>query len=113
MALSYKGGLSRYRRYLQLLQEKPLWGASLYVVLTLILILTMLVFALRPTLITISGLLGQTKKLQETSDRMNHKIAEVQKAAEALDLARDRMGLLDEALPAKPLWSEWVLRTWF
>ena len=110
MALSYKGGLSRYRRYLQLLQEKPLWGASLYVVLTLILILTMLVFALRPTLITISGLLGQTKKLQETSDRMNHKIAEVQKAAEALDLARDRMGLLDEALPAKPLWSEWVTR---
>ena len=41
---------------------------------------------------------------------MNHKIAEVQKAAEALDLARDRMGLLDEALPAKPLWSEWVTR---
>jgi Tfp pilus assembly protein PilO len=92
-----------------MLQEKPLWGAGLYVILTLILVI-MLVFALRPTLLTISGLLGQTKSLNEISQQLNQKINDVQRASDKLYELEEKMSLLDEALPDNPRWSEWGMK---
>lgn len=112
MALDYKTGLSRYRRYLQVVQEQPLWGASLWLVLTLILIIVMIVVALRPTLVTISGLLGQKKQLTELSDRMDKKIAAITEAEAAYNNISEKLYLLDEGLPKGLDWASWSDRLW-
>lgn len=108
MALDYKTGLSRYRRYLQVVQEQPLWGASLWLSLTLVLITVMVVVALRPTLVTISGLLGQKRQLTELSERLDKKIAAVTDAEAEYNLLSDKFGLLDQALPKDLSWAVWA-----
>lgn len=112
MALDYKTGLSRYRRYLQVVQEQPLWGASLWLILTLILITVMIVVALRPTLVTIAGLLGQKKQLVELSDRMDKKIAALTEAEAGYNSLTDKLYLLDEGLPKDLNWASWSDQLW-
>ena len=106
MALDYKSSLSRYRKYLQLVQTQPMWTASLWVILSLILMIVLLVLALRPTLITISSLIGQIEKQREVAYKMDEKILEVRQAIEKLELARSQLWLLDEALPTEAKWSD-------
>jgi Tfp pilus assembly protein PilO len=105
MALDYKSSLSRYRRYLQLVQSQPLWTASLWVILSLILLIALLVLALRPTLVTISGLVGQIKQQEEISQKLEEKMITVQKALEGLDAISPKMPLLDEVLPKQSEWD--------
>ncbi len=105
MALSYKDSLSRYRKYLQLATTRPVWVAGLWVILSLILMIVLLIFALRPTLVTISGLLGQIKSQQETADKLEAKINSVQRAISELDGVEDQLYLLEEAIPTKYDWN--------
>lgn len=105
MALDYKSSLSRYRRYLQLVQSRPLWTASLWVILSLILLIALLILALRPTLVTISGLVGQIKQQGEISQKLEEKMMTVQKALEELDAISPKMPLLDEVLPKESEWN--------
>jgi Tfp pilus assembly protein PilO len=105
MALDYKSSLSRYRRYLQLVQARPLWTASLWVILSLILLIALVVLALRPTLVTISGLLGQIKQQKEISRQLDEKIANVEKALTRLDEVSPKIPLLDKMLPVESDWS--------
>ena len=106
MALDYKSSLSRYRRYLQMVQTQPLWTASLWVMLSLILLIILLVLALRPTLVTIADLMGKIKQQREVSKQLENKIFTVQKALENLDAVNDKLGLLDEALPKETEWKQ-------
>jgi Tfp pilus assembly protein PilO len=105
MALDYKSSLSRYRRYLQLVRERPMWSASLWVILSLILLIVLLVMALKPTLVTISGLLGQIKQQKEVSVELDKRIVEVQKAIAELNSIKDERPVLDKALPQVPDWE--------
>lgn len=106
MALEYKGSLSRYRRYLQTVRERPLVRASLWIVFSLLLIITMVVAALKPTLTTISSLLGQIKQEEEISARLDEKIRTVQAASKNLDAAAEKIPMLDEAMPSETKWKE-------
>lgn len=108
MALNYKGGLSRYRRYLQTAQERPMVQASLFVTLSLLLVIGLLVLALRPTLITIAELLGQTKTYGQTSEQLNAKIVAVGDALTLMDDYRSDLPLIDEALPDRAEWLGWA-----
>lgn len=110
MALDYKSSLSRYRRYLKVVSEKPLWKASLFTILSLALIIVMVVFALRPTLVTIASLGGQIKQQQQVADKLRAKIATVQVAGEQLDQAKTREHLLATGLPILPEWEDWADR---
>ncbi|KKS33237.1 MAG: hypothetical protein UU93_C0001G0068 [Candidatus Amesbacteria bacterium GW2011_GWA2_42_12] len=98
----YKSGLTRYRRYLESVAERPIARAGLFLTLSLMLIIGMLVFALRPTLVTISGLLGQIKAQQEISLKLDEKIMEINKAQTALNQVEPKLFLLDQALPNNP-----------
>jgi Tfp pilus assembly protein PilO len=89
-----------------LVQTRPLWAASVWVVFSLVLLIVLLVLALRPTLVTISGLLGQIKQQQEIVKKLDEKIAIVQKAVQELAEVSSKLPLLDGALPNKPDWSE-------
>ena len=62
--INYRNSVDRYRKYLLVMQKRPLWRATLFVTLSLLLLIVLLVFALRPTLLTIAGLVNDidTKK---------------------------------------------------
>jgi Tfp pilus assembly protein PilO len=77
----------------------------MWVILSLILLIVLLVLALRPTLVTISGLLGQIKQQREISKKLDEKILNVQKALVELDAVSQKAPLLDEVLPKEPDWS--------
>jgi len=104
MALDYKSSLARYRRYVQLVAEKPLLQASLFVIFSLVLMIVLLVLALRPTLVTIAGLVGEIRQQKSLSDQLNEKILKVQEASAILSQNRQRLEVLDEAVPDRPMW---------
>lgn len=106
MALDYKSSLGRYRRYLQMVQSQPLWSASLWVILSLILLIVLLVLALRPTLITIADLVGKINQQKIVTAQLEERIVAVQNAISSMENQRDRISLLDEALPLDMKWSE-------
>lgn len=106
MALDYKSSLARYRRYVQLVQEKPLLQASLFVIFSLVLMIVLLVLALRPTLVTIAGLVGEIRQQNDLSNQLNDKILKLQEASALLSQNRSRLNLLDEALPDRPRWLD-------
>jgi Tfp pilus assembly protein PilO len=106
MALNYKSSLSRYRRYLQMVQSRPLLATSLWVILSLILLIVLLVLALRPTLITIADLVAKIEQQREISQRLEAQMLTVQQAATNLDAVRDKLDLLDSGLPKEAAWNE-------
>src|SRR3989344_2568272 len=108
MAINYKNSLSRYRRYLAVSRQQPWMRASLYVVLSLLLVIVLLVSALRPTLITIAGLLGQIEQNRKIEKTLDEKIAEVRLAEEELQRVEPRLGVLDEAVPSEAMWGKFV-----
>jgi len=108
MALDYKSSLSRYRRYLQSVHSQPLWAASMWVVLSLILLIILMVLALRPTLVTISTLLGQIQQQKEISQKLEDKTLSVTTALKTLDSVKEKLPLLDEALPDDANWEDLV-----
>lgn len=108
MALNYKNSLTRYRRYLQVSQQQPWMRASLYVILSLILVIILLVSALRPTMITIAGLLGQINQNQKIEKTLDEKIAAVREAEEILQRIEPRLEVLEEAVPSEAMWGKFA-----
>lgn len=106
MALDYKNSLSRYRRYLQSIQKQPLFGPGLWTIFSLLLLIGVLVFALRPTLVTISGLLGQIEQRKIISEALDRKILSLQKATDELGRVEPRLELLNQALPEESNWNQ-------
>lgn len=105
MALDYKSSLGRYRRYLQTVTSQPLWGASLWVMLSLILLIILVFLALRPTLITIADLVGKIEQKNTVTKQLEARILAVSYATALLETERDRLPLLNEALPKEAEWN--------
>lgn len=109
MALNYKSSLARYRRYLQIAEQKPLWKATLFLSLSLILVVVLLVVAIKPTATKIAELGGKIEKQEVLSAQLNEKIVQDQQAAKLLEQIDDRLYLLFEGLPAIANWKEWSI----
>jgi Tfp pilus assembly protein PilO len=84
--------------------------ASLWLILSLALVILLVVLALRPTLSTIAGLVGQIKQQKELAGQLDDKIRKVQKAKTELEAVRGRLVLLDQGLPEISLWDEFANR---
>ncbi len=108
MALTYKNSLVRYRQFLQMNQRSLVWQAGMFTIFSLTLIITLIVFALRPTLVTIAGLLGQIHEQQDLYKKLSDKIVAVQEASNVLQAQQDKIGLIDEALPKDAVWIPWI-----
>ncbi len=104
--LDYKSSLGRYRRYLTVATEQPMVRASLFLILSLILLIGLLVFALKPTLVTISALLGQITTQKEVAAKLDEKIMEISQSQQVLEQNQPRLFLLDQALPTRPSLQE-------
>ncbi len=74
--------------------------------MSLVLLIALLVLALKPTLVTISSLLGQIDQQKAVSAKLDKKITLVQQAIVEMDSVTDKIPLLDSALPKDPNWEE-------
>ena len=99
MAVDYKNSLARYRKYLQVTGKRPLFRATLFVILSLLLLIILVFFALRPTFTTIGGLVGDIRTKKEILARLNAKISNMQKMVSTYQSIQNEIYLLDEALP--------------
>lgn len=104
MANNYQSSLSRYKRYVESVRSRPLWRATLYLTLSLVLLIVLLLTALRPTMVTIAKLVSDIDKQKELNTRLENKIRQIQKAQEvyADERVSGRITLLDTGLPADP-----------
>lgn len=100
--------MSRYRKYLEVVRQRPLWQASFYAVLSLVLLIILLLSALRPTLVTIAGLLGQINQEKALEQRMDEKIKTVQTTALEYQKIESRLPALDAALPDSIQWADFA-----
>lgn len=108
--LDYKSSLAQYRRYLDAVREQPLFRASLWLVLSLALVIILILAALRPTLVTIASLMGNIKQQDEIEERLDKKIAEVTAARDVYSKNESRLTVLDEALPLGRKYAIWAMR---
>jgi Tfp pilus assembly protein PilO len=108
MALDYKSGLSRYRRYLQVVQEQPLIRAGIWTGLSLVLVIVMIVAALKPTLVVIANLFGEIRQDKEIVLKLNDKILKIQQATSEMDRISPKLPILDTALPVTTNWETWT-----
>lgn len=104
--LDYKSSLGRYRKYLAVATEQPMVRASLFLILSLILLIGLLLFALKPTLVTISTLLGQITTQREIVAKLDQKIVEISQSQQVWTQNQSKLFLLDQALPTKPSLQE-------
>lgn len=82
--------------------EKPALRAYLEILLTLTAISLFGVFAIRPTIKTIGLLIREIDAKEKTLQVMNEKISNLKTAKELYTRERDKILLVDEAIPAQP-----------
>lgn len=99
MAVDYRNSLARYRKYLQMASSRPLWRATLFVTLSLLLLIILVLFALRPTLNTVAGLVGDIRIKKDILARLDSKISNMQKMVTTYQNIQNEIYLLDEAMP--------------
>ena len=76
--------------------------AYLEILLTLATISVFAIFALRPTLLTIAELIGEIETKRETVATMDEKIKNLTQAQTLYDVERQRIQLLETAMPRNP-----------
>ncbi len=106
--LQYKSSLGRYRRYLQSIQNQPLLKASLFLILSLSLVIGLIAMALRPTLSTIAGLIGQIQQERQLEKQLDAKINTLKDAQIQLTLASARLTYLNDAIPTSAHAAVWA-----
>lgn len=108
MALEYKNNFNRYRKYLLTASRQPLWQASFVLILSLLLLIVLLLLVLRPTLITISSLLGQINSQKQIAQQLDTKIASLQQVQSLLNSLEPRLIHLDNNLPTSANLGIWA-----
>ena len=92
MALGWRGSYSRYKEFFlnitALYKKKAELRAFLEIILSLSTIIIFLLFALKPTVITIVSLLQQIKEKQATLSGLTQKVSDLQKASSLLQQNR-------------------------
>ena len=106
MALGWRKDYLRYQSYflniVNLYKRRRDLKAFLELILTLITISFFALFALKPTLLTIIELLREIEKKEETVNKMNTKIQNLQQAQTLYIQEETRIKLLETAVPDKP-----------
>ncbi len=103
--INYRNSVDRYRKYLLVMQKRPLWRATLFVALSLGLLIILLLFALRPTLLTIAGLVNDIDTKREIHLKLEQKVSNLQKMVQSYQRIQDKLPILDAAIPSNPEFS--------
>jgi Tfp pilus assembly protein PilO len=106
MALGWKKDYLRYKElFLKLLvvyKKRNDVRMFLEIILSLVTITIFSVFALRPTLLTISQLIKDNKEKQETVNKMKQKIKNIQLAQQKYESYSDKISIIEQAVPNTP-----------
>jgi Tfp pilus assembly protein PilO len=106
MALGWRKDYLRYRSYflniVNVYKRRQDLKAFLELILTLAAISFFALFALKPTLLTIIELLREIEKKEETVDKMNTKIQNLQQAQTLYIQEEARIKLLETTVPGNP-----------
>lgn len=94
--------LGRYYRYIEPVVRDPLIRGYFEILATILLVAFFLMFAIRPTLKTIAGLLRTIDDLKSVEQALDAKINSLVQAQTNYSRIRPKLGLLDRALPSKP-----------
>ena len=116
MALGWRGSYTRYREFFlnitALYKKKADLRAFLEIILSLSTITIFLLFALKPTVLTIISLLQQIKEKQSTLSALTQKVNDLQVADSLLQQNQSFIPDIDTAVPTIPnpdIFSEQVL----
>jgi Tfp pilus assembly protein PilO len=77
----------------------------MWVIMSLVLLIVLIILALRPTLVTISGLFGELRQQKEISARLDEKILKVRKAIDEMESVKPDLPLLQQVLPEQANWE--------
>lgn len=102
------GGINKYQKYLRAVESQPLWKASLFVILSLVLFLFMILSALRPTFITIANLWNQINIDKSLIDQADKKIKLIQQGNQQVQNVQDKLMFLEIAIPKTPAFAAWA-----
>lgn len=103
MKFDYRSEYQHYRKYVRNLIvegiKKPATLTSLALVATIFFTSALAVFALRPTLVTISSLVREIRDEKDTIQALNNKIISLEQAQQTLERIENRLYLLENAIP--------------
>ena len=106
MTRSWRQNYYRYKDYfldiVSLYQKKQNIKTFIELILTLVAVTVFSVFALKPTAIAIGELVNQIKAREELVVQMDAKIKNIQIAQANVQTNKDKLALLDTALPIGP-----------
>lgn len=104
MPMKWKNNLSVFRfltnETIKLNASSPSFKAYLEIALSLTAITVFVVFAIRPTAITIIGLINQIKDKENKIEQIQLKISNLQKADALLQSIADKQDIINQAIPA-------------
>lgn len=87
---------------LQSFYQKPVAKVSIELFLTIGLVLFLALFAIRPTLVTMSDLIKEIEDKQELNEQLQKKVAALSTAQTTYLSLEEQLPILDEAIPSKP-----------
>lgn len=108
IASEFKGSFNQYYRYISPIVNDPLVRGYFEIISTIILIICLLLFALKPSLETITSLFRQSEDLKVTEAKLEQKIDSLRQARVNYDRFFDRLLVLDKAMPQAPELSQFI-----
>lgn len=94
------------QRTLKEFYEKPIARVSLELVFTVVTITALALIAIRPTLLTVSELIREIDQKTALDNALAQKVAALGSAQVQYTAIESRLGVLDEALPSVPQFSQ-------
>lgn len=107
MATGWRGQYQRYKEFFlniaDLYKKRPDLKMFLEVILSLSTVIIFLIFALKPTILTIIELTKEIKEREETVAKLDSKISNLRSARSAYDNILDSLEILKSAIPNGPV----------
>jgi Tfp pilus assembly protein PilO len=88
--------------------QKPVAQVSSQLVFSIVAVIVFAVFAIRPTLLTMSDLIKELDDKQALNQALTQKVAALSSAQTEYTNSQDRLFILDEAIPPNPRFGEAV-----
>jgi hypothetical protein len=106
MALGWRGSYTRYKEFFlnitELYKKRADLRAFLEIILSLSTVIVLLLFALKPTVLTIIDLLQQIEEKQSTLSALTQKVADLQVAGNLLQRNQGFIPNINVAVPSRP-----------
>jgi Tfp pilus assembly protein PilO len=93
-------------RTLRQFYDKPVAKVSLELFFTVIAVIFFALFAIRPTLVTMSNLIKEIQDKEALDEKLKQKIASLSSVQGEFISIQDEVGILDNAIPSTPKFEE-------